>query len=129
MAITRKREIGNKGEEIACKYLIDRGFVIIDRNYLMKCGELDIIAKKEGKVHFIEVKSVSRENVSYETTDYRPEENVSNKKLKRITKTIELYLIEKKLGEDCDWSFGVITVSLDFRRRIARVNMIKDIIL
>lgn len=136
MAITKKRQIGNTGEEIACKYLVSRGFSVIERNYLRKCGEIDIVAEKEGKIHFIEVKSVSREisaktdrRVSHETSGFRPEENVSKSKLGKIKKTIQLYLMEKKLPETCDWTFDVITVFLDFNRRIGRVNMIKDIIL
>lgn len=147
MTITEKRKVGNTGEEIACKYISNRGFEVIERNYLRKCGELDIIASKDGKIHFIEVKSVSHEmssgkrsGVSSETSKaevpkvgrlagYRPEENVDQRKLRKIKKTIQLYLVEKNLSESCSWAFDVITVQVDFSKRIGRVNMIKDIIL
>src|SRR3989344_3727604 len=69
---TEKQKIGQMGEDFACKYLEKNGYKIIERNYLKKWGELDIIAKKRGKIHFIEVKSVSREiapgNVTHETS-------------------------------------------------------------
>jgi putative endonuclease len=139
MAITKKREIGNTGEGIACKYLLKDGFQILETNFLRKCGEIDIVAEKAGKLHFIEVKSVSREilsnslggktNVSHETKGYRPEDNVSQLKLKKVKKTIQLYLMEKKLPETCNWTFDVVTVLVDFNKRVGRVNMIKDIIL
>lgn len=136
MPITKKRKIGNTGEEIACKYLLKAGFQVLERNFLRKCGEIDIIAEKEEKLHFIEVKSVSREilsvasrEVSYETCGYRPEDNVSQSKLKKVKKTIQLYLMEKKLSEACNWTFDVMTVLVDFNKRVGRVNMIKDIIL
>lgn len=140
MAITKKRKIGDKGEDVACKYLERRGFKVLERNFLKKCGELDIIAEKDEILHFIEVKSVSREilpgnqlgkksKVSHETTGYRPEENINREKIGKIKKTIRVYLMERSLEETHNWSFGVITVFLDFKRKIARVNMIKDIIL
>jgi len=134
--ITKKRKIGNLGEGIACRYIRKKGFDIIGRNYLRKCGEIDIIAKKEGELHFIEVKTVSREipphstrDASRETAGYRPEDNLHKSKLERISKTIQLYLSEKKFPISCDWSFHVVTVFLDFKKRIARAHMLKDIIL
>src|SRR5581483_5783343 len=136
MAITKRREIGNVGEGIACRYLENNGFKVLERNFLRKCGEIDVIAEKFNVIHFIEVKSVSREisdtqliKVSHETEGFRPEDNVNHKKLGKIKKTIQLYLMEKKLSETCEWVFDVITVSVDFNKRIGRVKMIKDIIL
>src|SRR3989344_2519447 len=60
---TEKQKIGRLGEDIAVKYLENKGFLVIERNYLKKCGEIDVIAKKAGITHFIEVKSVTRENL------------------------------------------------------------------
>ena len=58
---TEKRKLGDIGENIACHFLKKRGFEILDRNYSRKWGELDIVAKKDSIIHFVEVKSVSRE--------------------------------------------------------------------
>ena len=58
---TPKRQIGDTGEEVACKYLEARGFKVLERNYLRKWGEIDIIAEKAKRLYFVEVKSVSRE--------------------------------------------------------------------
>jgi len=57
--VSKSRKTGDLGESIACRFLINKGFSIVERNYLKKWGEIDIIAKKDGKAHFIEVKSVS----------------------------------------------------------------------
>ena len=59
---TEKQKIGRLGEDIAIKYLQNKGFLVIGQNYLKKCGEIDIIAKKDRVLHFIEVKTVSHEN-------------------------------------------------------------------
>ena len=56
---TNKRKIGDIGENIACMFLVKRGFKVIGRNYLKKWGEIDIIAEKQGILHFVEVKSVT----------------------------------------------------------------------
>ena len=61
--LTEKRKTGNLGEDLACRFLMKRGFDVIERNYLKKCGEIDIIATNKGKIHFIEVKSVSHETI------------------------------------------------------------------
>lgn len=138
--ITKRRRTGNIGEDLACKYLKKRGFKIIDRNYLKRCGEIDIIAKNNNTIHFIEVKSVSREipsvkspnpsiGVSYETSDYRPEDNINKNKIRRIARTMQSYFEEKGLSVTCEWCFDVIVVYIDKKRRLGRVNMIKDIIL
>ncbi|HEC1788756.1 TPA: YraN family protein, partial [Campylobacter lari] len=48
---------GKKGEELACEFLKTQGFEILKRNFYSKFGEIDIIAKKDKILHFIEVKS------------------------------------------------------------------------
>ena len=53
------QKTGEIGENIAVKFLVKQGFSILNRNYTKKWGELDIVAEKAGKIHFIEVKSVS----------------------------------------------------------------------
>lgn len=128
---TYKQIIGKLGEDTACKFLVKRGFSIIERNYLKKWGEIDIVAQNNEKLHFVEVKTVSRENVrdiSHETLNgYRPEDNVHPQKLKRLGRTIQSYLLEH--NSESEWQFDVIAVFLDSVRREARCNYIEDIVL
>lgn len=52
------REFGNKGEDLACEYLIKNGYEIIERNkHFSKFCEIDIIAKIKNKYVFVEVKT------------------------------------------------------------------------
>ncbi|MCG2694717.1 YraN family protein, partial [Candidatus Parcubacteria bacterium] len=231
MAKTQKQIIGNLGEGIACNYLKNEGFNIIERNYWKPWGEIDIIAQKGAILHFVEVKSVSsvlktedtaegrgtnaelcgnddnnnviretQNNVSYETLQrlkiwlfgffnvknvicetvpfvvetkgtaegrgndaelrgnndngdviretilcgtnteiygnndeigtnviretnlkkirrirdrYRPEDNLHPWKLKRLSRVLQSYLLNKNISEDQEWKFDVITVYLD----------------
>ena len=130
---TQKQIVGTLGEDIASKYLKNKGFEIVTRNYRKKFGEIDIVAKREAKIHFVEVKTVSRENLKDilpEAQDnFRPEDNVHPWKLKRLSRAIQVYLSENKIGEESDWQFDVVTVLLDVKNKIAKVKLLEDIIL
>ncbi len=133
--LTENRKTGNLGEDLACRFLMKRGFDVIEKNYLKKCGEIDIIAKNMGKIHFIEVKSVSHETivgVSGETNgidSFRPEDNVHPWKLQRLARTIQVYLQEKNVSSETDWQFDVITVYIDKKRLVSKVNMLENVVL
>jgi putative endonuclease len=117
----KNRFIGNIGESVACRYLEKKGFVILDRNFLRKCGEIDIIAKKTGTFYFIEVKSVT-----YKTL-YRPEDNVHRNKIMRLRRVIQIYITEKGIA-DSDWKFMVICVHLNIETRRAKINVLNDVL-
>ena len=129
---TEKRKIGDLGENIACEFLEKHGFVIIERNYLRKWGEIDIVARKNDLLRFIEVKSISQpigltSVVSHRTEGYRPEDNMHPWKLKRLGRVIQTYLLHKKL--DCDWQLDLVTVKIDMSTRKARVEFIENIVI
>jgi putative endonuclease len=124
--VINKKEKGNMGEEIACQFLRKNGFIITDRNYYKKWGELDIVAKKENELHFFEVKSVSR---SFVSKSFRPEENVTLFKTKQLRKIIQSYLTEKSSGLDATFDFHVLCVFMNEKTRRARVQWIKNVIL
>ena len=52
-----KKEVGNLGESLAESYLIQNGYIILDKNFRCKQGEIDIIGKDGEYISFIEVKS------------------------------------------------------------------------
>ena len=121
---TQKRKTGDIGESIASKFLVKRGFSIIARNYLKKCGEIDIICNKDGKLFFVEVKT-SRGNVSHETSDvFRPEDNIHQAKINRIDRAIQVYLEETNYLP-FSIIFGVI-IELDEKTKEAKVRLLND---
>jgi len=133
MKPTQKQVTGNLGEDIACRFLVNKGFEVVTRNYRKKFGEIDVIVKKSGRVHFVEVKTVSRENLkdigATVSDDFRPEDNIHSWKLKRLSRAIQVYLSENKMGEGAEWQFDVVTVLLDAKNKLAKVKMLEDIIL
>lgn len=90
----RAQEIGKFGEEEATKYLKEKGYKILDRNFSCKRGEIDIIALEKNEIVFIEIKS--RENIKYGL----PSEAVDRRKLEHIYKTAEYYLYIRNLQEE-----------------------------
>ncbi len=132
MPQTQKQKIGKIGEDIACKFLAKRGFIVLERNYWKKCGELDIIVKKDNMLRFVEVKTVSRENLKnilVGSDSYRPEDNIHKWKLERLSKTIQTYLFEKNISEDSEWQFDVIVIFLDTKEKTAKVRFLENIII
>lgn len=129
---SESQKTGEIGENVAVKFLMKQGFTVLERNYTKKWGELDIVAEKESKIHFIEVKSVKRENlaqVTHETLDsYKPEDNMHPWKMKRMSRTIQTYLLHKRLDER-EWQVDLLVVFLDMNNRKARVKVVSDIIL
>jgi putative endonuclease len=127
MSLTEKQKIGQIGENMACKFLEKHGFEILDRNYRKKWGEIDIVAKKDGILRFVEVKAVSH-NVIHET-DYRPEENVHPWKMKRLHRAIQTYLLEKKVSDETEWQLDILAVFLDLSARKAKFRFTENVIL
>lgn len=83
--------VGKLGEDLACDYLKDKGFKIIDRNFRQPWGEIDIIAKdKGGTLVFVEVKAMKNFNPAIAAL--RPEDNLTGAKLKKLQKTASLYV-------------------------------------
>lgn len=124
-----RQKTGELGETIACQFLKRRGFFIMDRNYTKKCGEIDIIARRNDVVHFIEVKSVSCENfdaIASLSDKYRPEDQVHVRKRRRISRTLEMYCAEHGTGK---WQFDVICVYINHAQKIARIYALQNLIL
>ena len=124
------QKTGEIGENIAVKFLVKQGFLIKERNYTKKWGEIDIIAEKDKKLYFVEEKSVSRETISHETNaDYRPEDNMHPWKLKRLARAIQTYLLSHKILNEKEWQVDLLVVFLSLKDKKARVKVVSDIIL
>jgi putative endonuclease len=127
----KKNQIGAYGEEIAAKYLRNKGFSILNQNYLKKWGEIDLVARGTNHIHFVEVKTVSYETridlqAAISRGTWRPEENVHERKLQRLHRAIESWLMEN--GYDGDWQIDVIAVRVVPREKYATLKWIPNVI-
>lgn len=113
------REVGNLGENIAESYLIQNGYIILDKNFRCKQGEIDIIGKDGEYISFIEVKS--RYGNLYGT----PGEAVNFIKQYKIYKTAQMYILKKKLHK-FNFRFDVIEIILNHKNNDFSIKLIKD---
>ena len=131
---SKTQKKGKLGEDIAVRFLMKHKYTVLDRNVTKKWGEIDIIAEKDGIIHFIEVKSVSFDfSVLHETTRYknyiRPEENMTFHKIEKMKRTIEGYLTFSSVPRETKWQVDLFCVYLDDVNKKAQVKPIWNIIL
>ena len=112
-----KKELGKKGEEVANRFLKNRGYRVIARNYVCKMGEMDIIAKEKDTLVFIEVKTRTS------TTFGPPQLAVNPKKQSQMSKVALNFLKEKRL-EDVKARFDVVAILIGPRGE--EIELIKD---
>lgn len=99
-------EKGDLGEYIAYKYLLKKGAQILETKYKIKSGEIDIIAKLDNEIVFVEVKS--RSNIRFGT----PAEAVNYNKIKKIINVSNYYILKNNLYDN-SIRFDVIEVYLN----------------
>ena len=114
-----KHEIGKIGEDLASKYLEAAGYIIIERNFMARQGEIDIIAKDKKELVFIEVKT--------RTSDIygKPVEAVNTQKQKHLLNTIKYYLYSKHLENEF---VRIDVIEVYFNNDTYKINHIKQII-
>lgn len=96
--------LGRRGEELACRLLWRRGFRIVGRNVRVGRGEIDIVAERAGRVHFVEVKTRSSERMG------RPEERVDTRKRRRLQAAAAGYLAEFHTAPPAGSQFDVVSL-------------------
>jgi len=128
---TPKRRKGDIGEEVACKYLENKGFSVKERNYWKPWGEIDIVALRGKEYRFIEVKTVSRENGSGVAREMgiRPEENFHLAKLKKLHRAVQTYLLQHKVPDSIPWQIDLACVYLNYETKRAKVELFENVIL
>lgn len=116
------KQLGVFGEKIAENYLKKRKYKILDKNYIFRIpgspqkAEIDIIAKKENIINFVEVKTLFYSN------SFLPEEKVDYLKQRKIIMAAESWLLKKKISLDNKWQIDVISVQIDSNKNKAKIR-------
>ena len=106
-----RRQVGYKYEEIAAQYLKEKGYILLEKNYYTRWGEIDLILRKGSTIVFAEVKY--RKNSRFGV----PEEAVDWKKRQRIVKGANWYLMTKGL-QGVAVSLDIVSIEGDQIRHI-----------
>lgn len=121
-------EIGKIGENIARTFLMKHGFSIESTNFRTKYGEIDIIAKKDNRYRFLEVKSVKVTSFStIKNLSVRPEDNLTINKWKRILISVEIYLNSLAKNQEILWQIDLICVYINMETREGKAILIENI--
>jgi putative endonuclease len=113
----QEKELGRKGEEVALQFLKKKGYKIIERNYVCKLGEMDIIAREKDTLVFVEVKT--RTSMAFGP----PQLAVNSTKQMQLSK-VALYFLKEKRLEDIKARFDVVAILL--RPKGEEIELIKD---
>lgn len=105
ISMAKHNELGKAGEEMAVNFLKEKGYEIVARNFRFQKAEVDIIARKEGVLAVIEVKTRS-------TPDFGdPESFVKHRQIQSLVKAIDYFVVDHDL--DVDVRFDIIAIVQD----------------
>lgn len=125
--MTYRSQFGQLGENIACRYLVENHYKIIERNFRQKWGEIDIIAKEKDKtLVFVEVKTVrgveKLHTQNESDNQISAEDQLTKSKLTKLQRTASLYaghnqkLIDDKMG----WRIDLLALTLTENRYVVK---------
>lgn len=118
------KKLGKFGEDIACKYLENKGYKVLGRNFIKELsavskGEIDIIARKDGIISFVEVKT---QESRAEGAAFLPEDRVNFQKQFKLKKLSQMWLSENKIPFDSPWQIDVISIKADLSSKKAKIR-------
>lgn len=123
---------GKIGEEVAARYLKGKGYRILDRNafYRQTGGpansEIDIVAKKDGALVFVEVKT----SFGAQDAELAPEDRVNWKKQRHILKGAERWLLDHRFSfDDTEIQIDVLAVNIDPASKKAHIRHFQNIMI
>ena len=98
------RKQGNEFEKLAANYLKEKGMQIIKLNFYCKMGEVDILAKDENYLVFVEVKyrKTSAKGSGFEAVNYN--------KMRKISRVADYYMYSHHLSGDTNVRFDVVVI-------------------
>jgi len=112
-----KKELGKKGEELALQFLKKKGYRILEKNYICRLGEIDLIAQEKDTLAFVEVKT--RRSTAFGP----PQMAVDQKKQEQLSKAALQFLKERRL-EEAKARFDVIAIL--FGPQGAEIELIRN---
>jgi len=117
---SRLKEIGDFGQQIAKRYLLNKNYKILGENYYCREGEIDLIAQKGSQIVFLEVKTRLSRNFGL------PEEAVGKEKKEKMEKAALVYLEKEKVKNE-NYRLDLMAVEIDKQDQKARIRHHKAI--
>lgn len=113
-----RRLFGDASEHVAEQYLVQHGYTILDRQFLTRIGEIDLVAALGDEIVFVEVKARHTDEFGY------PEEAVTQSKLRKIAGAAELYL---RLKELTGRSYRIDVIAIEYQFTPPRITLFESV--
>jgi putative endonuclease len=123
--LTSRRRLGNLGEDAAARFLKRHRYKILERNYVGKRGEIDIIASKKQMMVFVEVKTRNAENSN--ARESRPAASVDSKKQRRLIHVANEYARRVHKSDGCMMRMDIIEVYTETVNNKSKIKKIVHI--
>ena len=118
--MTGSRQIvGRRGEQLARRHLESRGYVVLEANYRVRAGEIDLVTEKAGALVFVEVRS--RTESGFGT----PEESLTREKRTHLVSAAQEYL-QTHEAEDRDWRIDLVSVRFGSHGEPPQIDTIEN---
>lgn len=114
------KQTGNYGEDLACNYLKKQGYKILERNFRIRGGEIDIVAKDGDTLVFVEVKT----RFSHEFGE--PADAMTYWKINALLKTAQFYILKSRWG-DKEYRLDFISVDFSYDPQNPQIELIRNI--
>jgi putative endonuclease len=115
----KRRETGIIGEKLACEFLGNNGYQIIERNFRCPGGEADIIAQHRDTLVFVEVRTKTGRQFG------SPEESITRTKMEHM-RNVAAYYWQNHANLPESWRIDVIAIEMDRRGRVSRIELIEN---
>lgn len=122
-SILSSQQIGDIGERLARIHLEASGYRIMDAKYRCRWGEIDLIARDESGLVFVEVRT--RRSLSYGS----PEESLTSEKAQRLALTSQHYMERRALDSaETQWRIDLIAIRLGPANRVLNIHHIENVV-
>jgi putative endonuclease len=116
----RTQNVGRRGERLAEEHLLAQGARLLERNYRVEYGEIDLLLEHDGDLVAVEVKT--RDVGDLEA----PEEAVSWRQLRRIVRALETYAMDNDLLEGT-WRIDVVLIVIEPDESVLRIDHLRSV--
>jgi putative endonuclease len=117
----RRRDVGILGEKLARDFLSRNGYHILETNYRCPSGEVDIIARQEDTLVFVEVRT--KKSLEFGS----PEESITPAKTARL-RAVAAHYGQNHANLPSSWRIDLIAIQLDRNQRVSRIELIENAI-
>ena len=115
----KRKDLGNLGEKIARDFLQNNGYIIIETNYRCREGEIDVIARREETLVFVEVRT--KQSRRFGT----PEESITSTKMQRL-RAVAAHYGQHRENLPLSRRIDVLAIQMERSGRVSRIELIEN---